>query len=432
MDLRKICYLFWMITKGTLRMNKRNILSLCMTLFAITCIFSCKESPVATEKGEKAITAFGFVSPLIAGTIDQSAKTISVRVPEGTAIRSLTATFTITGVSVTIGSVPQVSGLTVNDFSSPLVYTVTAQDGSTADYTVTVTVATKKITAFSFPALSATGSIDEAKKTIAIAVPAATDLTALVAAFTTTGVSVKVGSMVQESGVTANDFTNPVTYTVTATDGTTADYRVSIIKSVPANWSAFDWTDSVVTPPEWLDRENMTSYCTVSNGVLSFDSDSNANQAHFRWQFGIPFDSGAAMTLVLKARGDGANGALAWMVDFQKGYRGQLEIRNGQARLQNGTSTIGTVSLTASVMHTYMISYEMLSAGLRINVYIDGAPTAVLSGTVTLASGESYIRLGDMSNTNTYKGSLDWIMLTTDGAFFPGGVDLPEGFSLIP
>jgi hypothetical protein len=46
--------------------------------------------------------------------------------------------------------------------------------------------------------------------------PTGTDVTALVATFTKTGVIVRVGLNVQVSGTTANDFTNPVTYTVTA------------------------------------------------------------------------------------------------------------------------------------------------------------------------------------------------------------------------
>lgn len=50
------------------------------------------------------------------------------------------ATFTTTGISVTVGATPQVSGTTANDFTNPVVYTVTAADGSTQDYTVTVGV----------------------------------------------------------------------------------------------------------------------------------------------------------------------------------------------------------------------------------------------------------------------------------------------------
>jgi uncharacterized delta-60 repeat protein len=77
------------------------------------------------------------------------------------------------------------------------------------------------------------GMIDEAGKTIAVTMPPGTDVKTLVATFTTTGASVKVGSTVQISGHTVIDFstTNPVTYTVTAADATTQDYKVTVTLS---------------------------------------------------------------------------------------------------------------------------------------------------------------------------------------------------------
>jgi hypothetical protein len=53
---------------------------------------------------------------------------------------------------------------------------------------------------------------------IDVAVPAGTDVTKLVATFETIGASVTVGVTSQVSGVTKNDFTSPVIYTVTAAD----------------------------------------------------------------------------------------------------------------------------------------------------------------------------------------------------------------------
>jgi hypothetical protein len=89
----------------------------------------------------KAITAFSFVGPGASGLIDENAKTIAVTVPYGTDVTSLVAVFATTGSSVKVGSTVQVSGTTVNDFSGPITYTVTAANSSTASYTVTVTVA---------------------------------------------------------------------------------------------------------------------------------------------------------------------------------------------------------------------------------------------------------------------------------------------------
>ena len=58
--------------------------------------------------------------------------------------------------------------------------------------------------------------------------PYGTDVTALVATFTTTGTGVTVGAVAQTSGTTSNDFTSPVAYTVTAADSTTSTYTATV------------------------------------------------------------------------------------------------------------------------------------------------------------------------------------------------------------
>jgi hypothetical protein len=83
----------------------------------------------------------------------------------------------------------------------------------------------KQITAFSFAHPSAVGVINESVTLIAVAVPSGTDVTALVPAIT---VSEKA-TVSPASGV-AQDFTNPVTYTVMAEDGSTAAYTVRVTK----------------------------------------------------------------------------------------------------------------------------------------------------------------------------------------------------------
>lgn len=106
----------------------------------------------------------------------------------------------------------------------------------------------KAMTSFSLAGMS--GAIDESNKTIALTLPAGSDLTAVIPTFVTTGASVKVGTSTQTSGVTANDFTNPVVYTVAAADGSTANYTVTVapistagvvsqIKSIHASSTAY-------------------------------------------------------------------------------------------------------------------------------------------------------------------------------------------------
>ncbi|HEY5471781.1 MAG TPA: hypothetical protein VIK32_01175, partial [Candidatus Limnocylindrales bacterium] len=185
---------------------------------------------VVTGSSAKAITAFGFSSPAATGSINESAHTIALTVPYGTNVSALAPSITITGASVS-----PASGV-ANNFTGPVTYTVTAADASTQDYAVTVTVAAnpaKAITAFSFATPAAPGSINESAHTIALTLPFGTDVSALAATFATTGASVKVGSTLQTSGTTANDFRSPVTYTVTAADASTQDYVVTV--TVAAN-----------------------------------------------------------------------------------------------------------------------------------------------------------------------------------------------------
>jgi len=178
----------------------------------------------------KAVTAYSFAG--VAGTINEPAKTVSLTLPYGTDVTALVATFTTTGTSVSVGTVPQTSKVTANDFTGPLTYTITGQDGTTESYSVTVTIApnsAKALTAYSFLGFAGfAATIDEPAKSIALTLPFGTDLTNLVATFTSTGSVVKVGGTVQTSTVTTNNFSAPLAYLVTAADGTTATYTVRV------------------------------------------------------------------------------------------------------------------------------------------------------------------------------------------------------------
>ena len=102
-------------------------------------------------------------------------------------------------------------------------YRVTAQDGSSTDYTVTVNVApstAKNITGFVIAGASP-AVINE--DTISVAVPNGTDVTMLAPAIT-----VSTGASVEPASGTPRDFTNPVMYTVRAEDNSTKIYTVTV------------------------------------------------------------------------------------------------------------------------------------------------------------------------------------------------------------
>lgn len=88
-----------------------------------------------------AITDFMFmssvnssVSETIRAEINDS--TIFIRTPKVMDVSNLTATFMFSGASVLIGDVEQASGVTINDFTQPLTYTVRNSAGTTKNYTV--------------------------------------------------------------------------------------------------------------------------------------------------------------------------------------------------------------------------------------------------------------------------------------------------------
>jgi hypothetical protein len=190
----------------------------------------------------KDLTAFSFTAALNSGAGLKTdcvgafaGNNIYVSLPYGSSVTALVATFTINGSEVRVGSTAQVSGVTPNNFTNPVTYVVVASDSTTKSYIVTVTVAANKdITAFKFEAAlnsdagldsDCVGAISGTNISVTLYV---TDVTALIATFTTTGVEVRVGSTVQASGVTPNDYTNPVTYVVVAADATTKSYTVTV------------------------------------------------------------------------------------------------------------------------------------------------------------------------------------------------------------
>ncbi|MBJ6360759.1 cadherin-like beta sandwich domain-containing protein [Paenibacillus sp. GCM10012307] len=201
------------------------------------------------------ITAFSFegLTPAVTGTINNT--TITLTVPYGTDRSALVATFTHSPNStVAVGSTIQTSGTTPNNFNSPVTYTVTAENGATKSYTVTVNIAPsneKAITSFSFAEQTGSALIDSTAHTVSIEVASGTDLTGLTATFSlSAGATATIGPVTQSSGVTVNNFTNPVTYVVTAADGSQQNWTVNVSVAIPAAPTGL--THSSITSTGWV------------------------------------------------------------------------------------------------------------------------------------------------------------------------------------
>ena len=122
-------------------MNQKRVVWLLFYLILCIIISACSgggsdSTPApAPLSSSKAITVFNIVSPAATGVITESTHSIAITVPNGTIVTALIPTITQTGASIS-----PASGVAQN-FTNPVIYTVTAADASTQDYTVTVTVA---------------------------------------------------------------------------------------------------------------------------------------------------------------------------------------------------------------------------------------------------------------------------------------------------
>ncbi|HOI90028.1 MAG TPA: hypothetical protein PLK28_05900, partial [Candidatus Rifleibacterium sp.] len=78
---------------------------------------------------EKSISAFGIANPAATGSINETERTIQLSVPYGTDLTNLTATFSLSERAIVkVGATVQTSDTTANDFTSPVTYTVVAED----------------------------------------------------------------------------------------------------------------------------------------------------------------------------------------------------------------------------------------------------------------------------------------------------------------
>ncbi len=180
----------------------------------------------AEPSHEANITAYSIDG--VNGTIDAVAHTVAVTLPYGTNVTALVATFTLsTNATAKVGGVDQVSGTTANNFTNPVVYTVTAEDGTTTlDWTVTVTVTppstAKDITSFTISG-QVSSTMDAGNATVTVVMPYGTIVTSL-----TPTIEVSEYATISPASGVAQDFTNPVTYTVTAQDNSTKSWTVTV------------------------------------------------------------------------------------------------------------------------------------------------------------------------------------------------------------
>lgn len=99
-----------------------------------------REFPMTVLKKQDGVLTFSI--GVLSGTINNTAKTITLTSPTFVDVSNVAAMFTLpAGTSATVGVTPQMSGMSLNNFTTPVTYIITDVDGNTSNYTVSVTVA---------------------------------------------------------------------------------------------------------------------------------------------------------------------------------------------------------------------------------------------------------------------------------------------------
>jgi len=226
-----------------------------------------------------------------------SGDTIKLRFDSATVITNLKSTIIISGK--TIDPASQIA----EDFSKPLHYVVAAEDGSTHTYITSVSftsplLSDKKILSFTFRSadnssiLSSDVSGIIGTDSIFIILPAATPLTNLKPFIVFSGKTLSPANSLPQN------FTNPIKYTVTATDSTIKNYIVKVTagsrsingtvfivgfnEGSPNPYSKSNGTiyalDAATGTMKWkfIDTVVIYSEPTVANGLL-YSSDAGGN-----------------------------------------------------------------------------------------------------------------------------------------------------------
>lgn len=188
-----------------------------MAVLAMITTSSCQKEPQLSNQAS--ILSFSFANPPVTATI--TGTNIALSVPFGTDLTNLAPTISISEKA----TISPASGLPRN-FSSPVTYIVTAEDGVTETaYTVTVTTLDPKdvvISAFEVNGAISV-AIDQGAKTITINMPDGANVKALSPKITT----IPASATVAPASNVVQDFTNPVTYKVNQ-GATTASYTATV------------------------------------------------------------------------------------------------------------------------------------------------------------------------------------------------------------
>jgi hypothetical protein len=222
------------------------------------------DDPTATD-----ILTFVVASQVGSTTVNATNHTVTVHMPFGTNLTALQPTITLSPLA----TVSPTSG-TATNFTNPVNYTVTGGDAVTDQvWVVTITNidpdTNTDILTFTLAAQTGAASIDLVNHTVSIEVAYNTTVTSLSPTITVYGTAT-----INPTSGTARNFTNPLTYTVTAQDaGTTQVWTVTVTVE-PASPQLVIYTNN---------PDPIQSILATSGGNVTSDGGATVTQRGIVW-----------------------------------------------------------------------------------------------------------------------------------------------------
>ncbi len=226
------------------------------------------------------ITAFSFAEQISAATIDSATGTVSIQVAYDADITNLTPT-----IEISAGANIDPENQVPQDFSSPVVYTVTAQDDSQKQWTVTVTIQ---------PSFNVNLSVNMNKQSNLGVFNPATDVVTIAGNFNS-----------WSGNDTIFDTNNNLIYTFTKAVplGYLFDYKFQRKKSEDTDWENMDdnrsYTviDGVNADTVWFNNTPYSSDAYLSKITVNGNEIADFNPAQLEYNYSMP--AGSAIPVVL-------------------------------------------------------------------------------------------------------------------------------------
>ncbi|REE01506.1 MBG domain-containing protein [Marinoscillum furvescens] len=262
--------------------------------------------------------------------------------------------------------------------------------------------AAKAITSYSIPgAKNPEAVIDTAHHSIHVEMPLNADLSALTASFTLSAkATAAVAEVAQESGVTPNNFIDTVTYTVTAENGSTQDWKIILsyppfskvekglmaVHSGSASWADYNgdgYMDLLLSGTDASSSPQTSLYTNDGSGIFTESSTSFSSlgvaESHSSW---ADYDHDGDLDLLLTGTSNASQAKLL------KNNGGTFELQTTAIEsVRNGTSAWADFDLDGDLD---VVVAGLSSFGIKTTLYQNDAGTfaAVQAGLTPVYNGD--------------------------------------------